>query len=255
MIYPWGRLLHPMTDSKALNSSSILEVAAAGWSSSTQNLASLTRQCSNRTASWYWHFCEIHLFSYLNICLASSGFYGFHQWWLLERWLWWWFTFERNVYRLMTGASAKSTPCSCTWLAQCQPKVISSQLKSLYRVWRSIGFVGGYYGTRSRSIKFLAAIWCFTAFFFINIYSGILTSRYSAHYQYQEIKSLEDLANNPQYQLATLRESVWAIDFKVHWFHFKNFQDIKGVFNIESYKWRSGRNRWKIPQVPRMFRC
>jgi hypothetical protein len=62
----------------------------------------------------------------------------------------------------------------------------------------------------------LAGIWCFTAFFFINIYSGILTSRYSAHYQFPEIQSLEDLANHPQYQLATLRGSVWEADFKVN---------------------------------------
>ena len=74
---------------------------------------------------------------------------------------------------------------------------------------------GGYYRTGHRSIGFVAGIWCFTAFFFINIYNSILTSRLSAHYRYPEIKSLDDLANNPHYELATLKDSIWEADFLV----------------------------------------
>jgi hypothetical protein len=68
---------------------------------------------------------------------------------------------------------------------------------------------GGYYRSGHRLIGFIAGIWCFIGFFFINSYSSILTSRFSAHYQYPEVKSLDDLANKPQYQLATLKGSVW----------------------------------------------
>jgi hypothetical protein len=74
---------------------------------------------------------------------------------------------------------------------------------------------GGYYRSGHRLIGFIAGIWCFIGFFFINIYSSILTSRLSAHYQYPEIKSFDDLANKPQYQLATLKGSVWESDLMV----------------------------------------
>ena len=80
--------------------------------------------------------------------------------------------------------------------------------------WMNI-HTGGYYRSGHRSIGFIAGIWCFIGFFFINIYNSILTSRFSAHYQYPEIKSLDDLANKPQYQIATLKGSVWESDLMV----------------------------------------
>ena len=53
LTFRWDHLLLRLNDMELLNLSFIMEVAAPGWSSSTQNLASLIQQYSNRTTLWY----------------------------------------------------------------------------------------------------------------------------------------------------------------------------------------------------------
>ena len=104
----------------------------------------------------------------------------------------------------------------------------------------------GNYSIHSYFIIHFKLNWCrrllpnFAAFFFINIYNSILTSRLSAHYQFPEIKSLEELANKKNYQLATLRDSVWEIDLMVNSFDFylKNWTCMDFFFP----KFKDGQN-------------
>ena len=104
----------------------------------------------------------------------------------------------------------------------------------------------GNYSIHSYFIIHFKLNWCrrllpnFAAFFFINIYNSILTSRLSTHYQFPEIKSLEELANKQNYQLATLRDSVWEIDLMVNSFDFylKNWTCMDFFFP----KFKDGQN-------------
>lgn len=78
-------------------------------------------------------------------------------------------------------------------------------------------YIGGYYRNMSgRSVKILVSTWCFATFVFVNIYSSCLTSYMSLTFQRPEINTFRELADNPNYQLATLEGSLAEVIFLVH---------------------------------------
>jgi hypothetical protein len=67
---------------------------------------------------------------------------------------------------------------------------------------------GSYYRRSSRIIGLLAAVWCISAFVFVNVYSSTLMSYLSCYYQSPEINSLEELATSSTHQLAMIKSSL-----------------------------------------------
>ena len=76
-------------------------------------------------------------------------------------------------------------------------------------------FKGSYYRTGYRVLGTIAATWCFAAFVFVNVYSGTLTSYLSAQYKSPEINSMEQLAQNPNFQIVTQKGTFPELDLRV----------------------------------------
>jgi hypothetical protein len=66
-------------------------------------------------------------------------------------------------------------------------------------------WAGAYYPSRNFHLGILAAAWCLTAFIFVNVYCGTLTSYLAASYNRPDINSMHDLAHSSKYQMVVLK--------------------------------------------------
>jgi hypothetical protein len=67
---------------------------------------------------------------------------------------------------------------------------------------------GGFYRSRHRFLGVLATVWCLAAFVFVNVYNSTLTSYLATSYNSPEVNSMEQLADNPNLKLITIKGSV-----------------------------------------------
>ncbi|EFX63582.1 hypothetical protein DAPPUDRAFT_268210 [Daphnia pulex] len=78
--------------------------------------------------------------------------------------------------------------------------------------------------------KLLAAVWCFVAFVFVNIYNSTLTSYMSVRYQKPVVNSFHDLAAIPSYQATILTGSIQDMDLLVSLTTETNLEYMKVIY-------------------------
>lgn len=77
---------------------------------------------------------------------------------------------------------------------------------------------GGYFRNRnsnSRSVGMIALTWALATFVFVNIYASCLTSYMSLIFQRPDVSTFKDLPTNPNYQLATRKQTTAETIFLV----------------------------------------
>lgn len=80
--------------------------------------------------------------------------------------------------------------------------------KKVKHIWCNCAAVPHNNQQSPRSVGLVAFTWLLATFFIVNIYSSCMASYMSLRFQRPDISTFEDLANNPNYQLTTVKGGI-----------------------------------------------